>query len=108
MTLEERVTVLEEKVRGIDRDFWLNAGKLGAIQAAIYAISGEPDPILRPTLLEDLVDRNQATALAQPITDEQLGLLKLALEQMTAILQRGFERALVRPEFRQPPPRRKA
>jgi hypothetical protein len=100
MTLEERVTILEN-------DYWSNHGRLLAIQAALYATAGEPDPELRPTLMEDLMERSQAVSLAQPITAAQLDLVERAREHMTELLQRAFERALLRPEFRQPLPRRR-
>src|SRR5437868_3792483 len=92
----------EDRVKSLENDYWLNMGRLNAMLAAIVAIAGEPDPELRPALLDDLVENAQATLLAQPITDEQLDLVKRAREHMTAALQRGFEQARVRPEFRQP------
>jgi hypothetical protein len=105
MDVEERITRLEAKAKQWEDLFWSTLGRSVAMHAAICAVAGELDPRLRPTLMEDLIESGQATLLAQPITDAQLDRVRRAREHEHEALQRAFERALVRPEFRDPPPR---
>jgi len=93
---------LEERVKSLEDDYWLNVGRLNAMLAAIVAIAGEDDPEMRPALVDDLIESAEATLLNQSITDEQLDLVRRSRAQMTAALQRGFAQARVRREFRQP------
>lgn len=99
---------LAERVNEIDHQWWRDHGRHLAMHCAIWTIAGEPDPQLRPTLYEDLGERMLATLLAQAITDAQADLVKQAFETASERYQHAFERPLVREEFRQPPPRRKA
>jgi hypothetical protein len=105
MDVEERINRLEQRVSELETRQWNFYGRLIAMHGAIAAVAGEPDARLRPTLLEDLLNSHEATLLSQPIADAQLDRIRRGREHEHEALQHAFERALVRPEFRTPPPR---
>lgn len=104
--MSARVIRLEKMVKQLEADFWSLLGRSIAMESGLFATAGEPDPALRPTLLEDLLMRAEANQLTRPTSDEQLDRMQQAQSLAHQAVQRAFERALVRPEFRMPPPRR--